>query len=468
MKLKKYNLVFLLLIAFVGHTQNLKQFTTFYDPFTKTKVHESYTTLPAPPYLKHGVYKEWDEYSNLKGDVNFVNGKRHGALKIYFDVGLASVFDKKLLGKVYTITHYANDLLNGLDQLYDYKFGKQQLTVQKTWLNGKQVKLEEWYDDGKPKLTATENGMNMQWYSNGQKEQEVMMKNGVEEGKLMAWYEGGQLQYQATFKGGKMIGDAIAYYEDGIVKQIIKYDPVSFRDLETTVNYPSGKVKWERNQINQAYDLTTYDSLKGYKKTSQGWIINPKRTDGQLVLHGKSIEYHEDGSVIEEVNYEYGNANGSIETMDNDGKVMLKGEFRFGKKVNEWLYYLKEDGTKTNKISEANRYRKIDYGERGEPTFSYTDYFLTGEKMTEGFLRQEWPDQNVRFIKRFYKSGQLAEQGPFNFNNYTNSYDGKTGEWKTFYENGNLKSKGSYRLNETYGMWEFYDEDGKLVETKMY
>jgi len=44
----------------------------------------------------------------------------------------------------------------------------------------------------------------------------------------------------------------------------------------------------------------------------------------------------------------------------------------------------------------------------------------------------------------------------------------KTGEWKTYYKNGNLKSVGKYSDNNKTGDWVGYDEDGTVSSKKQY
>jgi antitoxin component YwqK of YwqJK toxin-antitoxin module len=459
--------ILILTNAFLVRSQSLKKVETYYDPYAKTRIHEAYTTLPTPPYPIQGVYKEWDQSGVLMTEVNFQNGKKHGPYKVFINAGMASIYGKDNVGKVYTVTNYSNDKLNGLDQMYDYTQGKPQIILQKTWLNGKQIKEEAWYEDGKPKTLIAENGLNNQWHSSGKKASEVVMKNGLEEGRMNEWYKNGQLAFSANYKGGKIIGDAILYYEDGSKKQVINYDPTTFIDLKTTAYFPDGKVKFERTFADQQYKVAVYDSIHGSKKLLQNWVTDPRKNDGSLLLHGVSSEYETDGSIIEEINYELGNAIGEVKTLDKSGKVVLSGRFEYGKRVGEWLYYLKVDGSKTNKLSEAIKSRKIDYGPRGSSTYQYVDYYLSGEKFEEGTLRGEWPGTNIQTLKKYFKNGQLMESGFFGYMTNGNG-SWKNGEWKRFYENGQLKTKGNFNGGNETGVWEFYDESGKLVETKQF
>ena len=59
------------------------------------------------------------------------------------------------------------------------------MVLQKTWQKSKQVKQEEWYEDGKPKSISTENGLNVNQYPNIIKSTEAVMKGGFEDGKYI-------------------------------------------------------------------------------------------------------------------------------------------------------------------------------------------------------------------------------------------------------------------------------------------
>lgn len=95
------------------------------------------------------------------------------------------------------------------------------------------------------------------------------------------------------------------------------------------------------------------------------------------------------------------------------------------------------------------------------------DYYLSGEKFEEGTLRGEWPGINIQTQKKYYKNGQLMETGFFGYMTNGNG-SWKNGEWKHFYENGQLKTKGSFNGGNEAGVWEYYDESGKLIETKQF
>lgn len=449
-------------ICFSANSQNLKKVETYYDPYTKTKIHEAYTTLPTPPYLIHGIYKEFDQYGNIEKEINFSNGKKHGVSKIYIGTGAAALTgQKEHLGKVLYITNYANDQLNGLDQKFDYKYGKQQLILQKTWVNGKLTKQETWYEDGKPESIAMENGLNINWYPNGKKTSEVNMKNGVEDGKVTEWYESGKVAFTGSFKQGKPTGEAFVYYENGTLRKQMNYDVTTSKDMHTIEYYPSGKPKWDRVVIENHYVTTTYDSLKGYKKTVQEWIDDPRSPDGKLLMHGKMEEYFETGETWMQMNYLNGNIDGWYRVFTKSGEILNEGQTSKGQKIGKWKFHYTEDWEDAYTKGDAAYYRIIDFGEGGLREWITTDYYITGEKQFEGTLVGENPDIIMGLAKYYYQNGQISETGSF-------SRGMRNGAWEFYHENGKLKAKGSFSNDKETGKWELFDEKGNLTETKTF
>src|SRR5690349_17856230 len=101
-------IVLLLIVSIAAESQNLKKVVTYYDVY-KTKVHESYTTLPAAPYLMHGSYEKFDAYGAIMMKGNFSNGKKNGLFTNYFSTEMTGIYGKAALGKVWTKTNYVND-----------------------------------------------------------------------------------------------------------------------------------------------------------------------------------------------------------------------------------------------------------------------------------------------------------------------------------------------------------------------
>jgi hypothetical protein len=68
----------------------------------------------------------------------------------------------------------------------------------------------------------------------------------------------------------------------------------------------------------------------------------------------------------------------------------------------------------------------------------------------------------IREIKRYYENGNLESDEKIDGNGE------QTGEWKFYYENGQLSMIGSYLDGKQHGKWKFYKETGELKATEYY
>ena len=60
---------------------------------------------------------------------------------------------------------------------------------------------------------------------------------------------------------------------------------------------------------------------------------------------------------------------------------------------------------------------------------------------------------------KYYENGQLEYEG-YAENNELN------GEFISFFDNGNINTKGEFDMGYQVGTWEYYDENGDLLEVK--
>ena len=65
-----------------------------------------------------------------------------------------------------------------------------------------------------------EDGLHTEWYENGQKKEEGIIKNGEKDGLWTEWYENGQKEREATFKDGYMDGLASLWHMNGKVRSV--------------------------------------------------------------------------------------------------------------------------------------------------------------------------------------------------------------------------------------------------------
>lgn len=86
------------------------------------------------------------------------------------------------------------------------------------------------------------------------------------------------------------------------------------------------------------------------------------------------------------------------------------------------------------------------------------EYYDDGNLLKEGQIQG---NQKHGEWKAYYRSGQLWNIG---------SYDRgvRIDTIKGYYTNGNLKYVGFYKEGQKSGSWEYFDEDGKFTEEKIF
>lgn len=130
----------------------------------------------------------------------------------------------------------------------------------------------------------------------------------------------------------------------------------------------------------------------------------------------------------------------------------------------------------TISMSETEVRREVSMAEaRGKTTDGVYRYFAKGEdKPFTGILFAKYPNGNYSSWQEYedglgegkwinyYENGNYKEVGNYSENRVE-------GPIKKYYENGILKAKGQYKdWRVKVGNWNYYDQDGNLVETKDY
>lgn len=473
---KNFILVVILVLIGIGlNAQNLKKVESYYDPFTRTHIHEAYTTLTTPPYSLHGVYKEWDQYGNIIKEVNFVNGKKHGSSKIFIGTGAAELGgQRELLGKVIYITNYANDVLNGLDQKFDYTNGKQQLILQKTWVNGEIVKHEEWNPQGIKTKQLQMDGLCFESFPDGKKQVEYTMKNGKRDGKFTSWFSNGKIEMstnytsdvengkhfeyfatgktelEATYINGKISGTMTVYFPDGKILKSIKYDPTTFSLLEENVFANNGKQKFERVIVsNNQCKSTTYDSISGNKSIEQEELYD--NASNKYIKNGHTIKYFSDGKVNIDCFFTNDKLNGMYKEVDQGGNIIKSGELKFDEPIGEWVYTYNDKWEEVKSKKEASYFRKINF-DTGKGPWKTNDFYITGERQFVGLLVGLSPDVPAGNGTYYRKDGSIEEEDILQSDGLIKVI--------TYHTNGKQKEEKHVRNGQLNGKFKQYDESG--------
>lgn len=143
-------------------------------------------------------------------------------------------------------------------------------------------------------------------------------------------------------------------------------------------------------------------------------------------------------------------------------------------KKNNWMVYYDKKYTKLsfsvfyqNDTCEIIDYHINGFIKRKKLVFSGTDRII-GISDTRWYNNgQLMVDVNFStfpcIVKNYYRNGQQR----FEFY-YSDEWLTANGDWKEWYENGNLKSMGYYKDNKKHGIWKYYKENGELEKIEEY
>ena len=178
---------------------------------------------------------------------------------------------------------------------------------------------------------------------------------------------------------------------------------------------------------------------------SKGLYINDKK-------EGNWENYYSDGGLATKVPYKNDKMNGMWEQYFHEGQLRAKGLYKDGKEDGVWEHYFPNGDL-------YSRYL-YDNGEVVEKLFMVE----TETPKKKLFAPIGLSGENSRWLK-WNKEQPIKNGEPIN--QYT--HDGKkTGYWEDYFDNGQLKSKGSYKNGIKDGIWEDYFYNGKLESKGSY
>ncbi|MCC6722264.1 MAG: hypothetical protein IT243_08675 [Bacteroidia bacterium] len=150
--------------------------------------------------------------------------------------------------------------------------------------------------------------------------------------------------------------------------------------------------------------------------------------------------------------------------------VLAKGQFKKGKPTKIWQHFydngtLKAEYDLENNITSqfsANGFIKtkntinknIDIYEQ------YSD--KVNGQLAYKFIEVETEKEMIMECSEYFNNGKLKNLSSAVYINNKSSSTGKTGDYKEFYENGNLKLQGQYKTDKRVGLWKWYHENGEF------
>jgi antitoxin component YwqK of YwqJK toxin-antitoxin module len=311
------------------------------------------------------------------------------------------------------------------------------------------------------------NGYNVFYYSSGEIASEGLFKNGLPEGVWKSYYPSGVI---------KSIGNKVAGQSDSLW-QFFDKDGLLTATYEYANDLKNGCAR-------------QFDSLGTV--TQEAFYIDDKK-------QGEELWYFADGSVQKQLVYQDGDVNGIVLEYNEDGIVITEQEYSNGhlRRKEEFNRY-DDDGKKTgvwrDYFDNGNIKTEINY--RGGKKDGITKEFdedgklidistMKGDSLASDpggvviidLYKEYHPNGKVKLVgglNKGLKSGIFREydidgqllQG-YVYKNDTLLSEGMIlaggifqGEWKTYYLDGQIKSKGSYEKGRKNGKWIFYYTDG--------
>ena len=322
-------------------------------------------------------------------------------------------------------------------------------------------------------------GFNTIYYPNGKVASEGMMRNGKADGYWKAYFVTGVLKSEGNRVNALLDSTWVFYNETGDTLEIINYR------LGQKSGYTSQyETITERNKVSQHY-LKSKELFLNDKREGQSFYYYPSGKLRQFINYrngkkqGHSKEYDENGTVI--TLYEYhndymterefvnrfnvnGEKNGVWKTFYTDGKLkeeeiykngILDGSTRMlsesGNVINERSYRdgkIIEEGVKI-KVEPIDLISYYEDGATIRRKGLYLDsipigyhYFYNTNGVSEKAIR-------------YNEKGIRIAEGPVDEN------EKRTGEWKLYFETGELRAEGQYANDRQNGEWDFFFTTGK-------
>jgi antitoxin component YwqK of YwqJK toxin-antitoxin module len=330
------------------------------------------------------------------------------------------------------------------------------------------VSSEGFLESGQP------NGYWKTYYPNGILKSEGNRENFQLDSTWVFYNEEGQKVSEINYKKGKKNGPVTTY------KSGVKYETGNFIDDVkqgvATVYYPTGEVHkqipyesgkeegkgFEYSRDGRIITLLSYE--EGYLRRAE----KVNRYDDRGNKRGQWISFHPNGVLASEGTYMNDKKNGIFKTYDKKGDLISLEKYRDGELVVDTeesvildirnTYYsdgsVKSSGGYVDGVKEGTH--RI-YDESG--TVIKSKVYKMGEVTGEGIVDNRGDYQGE--WKLFYESGELRAEGQ-----YENSL--RVGDWIFYHKNGEVESKGKYVEGQPHGQWKWYFNDGKLRRQEFY
>ena len=397
---------------------------------------------------KNGESFSYSEEGFLLANYPYINDTIQGIANFYFTdvnriqyekpysagvpIGIGYEYDRD--GRVITIINYEKGVVKSM-QFINRKNTKYQPT-------GLWIEYYEDVTDRKAKLL------------------EGRYKNGLKNGYFREYDKNGKQLSTTKYINGEVVENAEELMSVDVVREY----------------YPSAKVRWEKTYLgSQAHGVWKEYDTAGVVISSiiynKGVILGEGIVDSKGIKQGHWKEYYSEGELRGEGDYLDGGRIGKWKFFHPNGKLEQVGKYRKGGKPHgDWIWYYesgsvrreetyingKEEDVMTEYDEEGNIVVKGEYAgglKEGLWEISTGDYIERGTYV-EDMMNGNW--------EGIYEStGKTAFKGDY--------IEGEPeGKHVYYYPNGKKMLEGKYQAGLKNGDWKRYDENGLLVLTIRY
>lgn len=309
------------------------------------------------------------------------------------------------------------------------------------------------------------------YYEGGARSSEGYLRDGKPDGYWKSFYRNGNLKAEGNRENFKLSGPWIFYNREGAKTVEISYEEGVKNGLQKT--YREGVVVKEENYVN--------DKLQGF--TREYYQSGDLKTEIPFVdgkEKGEGFGYEEDGRITTLYTYKGGvlTRRQRINRFDETGlkqgiwmkfhknrQVSEEGPYVNGLKHGYWKYYQANGNLK--------RVEKWVMGELQEDASEVAKVEIrreidpkTGKLAFKGAYRNDKPEGVHR---KYDDDGNVVESKIYSdgivlFEGVVDEEGRRQGPWKEYYRSGELKAEGSYKDNLKIGTWKYYYIDGELEQ----
>ena len=301
---------------------------------------------------------------------------------------------------------------------------------------------EGWMRNGEP------DGYWKSYYPNGIIRTEGNRKDFLLDSTWKFYNNKGKLQSEISYQKGIRHGVNRIYTEEAIEEYVYELDSIKngrwysySGHVVRTIPYENGV----ENGLAKLYD--TLGTITGTIEYRNGYPVKRERinrTDQNGLKQGLWKFFRDNGNLQLEGTYQNDKKNGFFKYYDEDGNFQ-----RIEKWENDILI---EDAQQTKKLD-----RRVEYHPNGK--LKTEAYFFKG---TPDGVRREYSPEGKVIQSYLFRNGILLGEGIVD-------EDGKKqGDWKEYYETGELRASGKYLNSIPVGKWKYYFENKKVEITGTY